>query len=382
MRSVCAVCGLLFLSSYSIAQKQDAIEWGNFLLRPELGVLGAYDNRVQADPNAAGDFYSELTAGVQLNKLPAKYSLSADALYGYRFYNEYALNNDDFYRLGAAIETAQNPFQWGVSVNWKKSLGYNAGDSSNPELPPGSILTDDVNRRLTVQGNVAYDKALTDKTSLKPSYRGVHYYQEFQTSETAEWQIHTADIQLRRRQNERVTYTLGSSYSLQINHDEEGYVGMLVVGAEGRATEKTTWLAEVGYANADYELSGTDHGAVSNLRGTWNATEKVSAYIFAGNDFQPGYDGPARWVYRLGYGANWQVLERLGLRASMLHDYQDVIGDNVIADPRLGIVRYFFNAGAGYQLTKQSTLNLGYRYAKDEKTPNQQVISLFLNYLF
>lgn len=362
----------------------ESLHWGWVVVRPDANVLGAYDNRVLFDEtteDASSDFYTEVAGGVSLNNLPARYNLSARAQYGYRFHSDNIDLNDDFYTVGGAVGTDQNPFKWGLSANMDKSLNYNTFYNPSTGEGPDSILTDGPNRRSIARGNMAYEKQLSEKTSIMPNYDAQHYYQEFQDFGTAEWQIHSVGIELRREHSAKTRFTVGGGYSLQVNDDEEGYIGMVEVGVESSMSDKISWRVSLGFSAAEYELSGSDQGGISNFRGVWQATEKVSAYIFGGNDYQPGYDGAARIVYRAGYGANWQLATRWTLSGSVLHDYQDSLGSDK-ASPGVGEVRHFFNANTGYKISKRFLLSLNGSYVNDEYAKNQTVASLGLNYSY
>lgn len=362
---------------------QEGFEWGSMRVRPEARAEASYSDRVILLPNdeADGDSYADLSAGVRLNNLPARYDLSAKALYGQRFYTEFTDLDDDFYSAGAAIDSSQDPFKWGLSTDYTKTLDYNTAYDPSTGQDLDSILVDGENRRSITQGNIAYDRLLTDKLSIMPGYALTHYYQDFTDTE-AEWQIHEASFDFRLRQSEQTLFTLGGSYSLQVNDDDDGKIAEITVGAEGRVTEKTTWSAEIGYAVADYEESGTDQGMVNAIRATWAATDKVSAYVFGGNDFQPGYNGgAARRVYRLGYGVEWRMLERLVIGGSVLHDYQEDVGGkgggaNAVTDE----VRHFLAAQAAYALTDHFSLTLGGRHDRDEFDPPESIATVGIEY--
>jgi hypothetical protein len=75
-------------------------------------------------------------------------------------------------------------------------------------------------------------------------------------------------------------------------------------------------------------------------------------------------------------------LEKISLQASVLHDYQDVIGSNVSNDPSLGTLRSFFDASLNYRIWSKITSGLSYRYVRDEETTDQQVVSLQLGYVY
>ena len=112
----------------------------------------------------------------------------------------------------------------------------------------------------------------------------------------------------------------------------------------------------------------------------WKATEKVSAYVFGGNDYQPGYDGSdARLVYRAGYGVTWQATTRLAVGGQVLHDYEkSVKTDDDISDG----VRNFITAQCAYDITKKLLLSLNGRYVDDEFDKSQTVFGLKLSYRY
>lgn len=363
----------------------EGVQWGGMDIRPEASVLEAYDNRVQFNETsgeAISDFYTEAAVAAALNNLSARYNLSARAQYGYRFYSENTDLNGDFYNAIVAVGTDQNPFKWGLSADVTKSLNYNTGYDPSTGEGPDSILTDAPNRLFVAQGNVAYEKQLAEKISIMPGYYIQHYFQEFQDTGTAEWQIHRGSVLLRHGYSSKTTFTLGGAYSLQVNDDEDGYVGTVEVGAESSMSDKTSWRASVGVAAADYELSGSGQSGILNLRVLWQASEKVSAYIFGGNNYQPGYGGgAARMVYRAGYGVDWQLATRWALSGSVLHDYQDTLGSSP-PSPGVGEVRHFLTANCGYDITKKLLLSLSGSYVNDEVEVDQTILSLGVDYRY
>jgi hypothetical protein len=367
-------------------QKVDGIELGQKLvLTPAVEVLGGYDNRVirATGRGAEGDFYSDLAAGAGLANRPSRYNLMANARYGYRSYAEYDNLNDDFYTLAASIGTKDGPLLWGASYDKTKTLDYNTIYNPATGQPPDSILTQSSKRSAT-HANVSYDSKRFSKTAIVPSYTFLHYVQEREGLDSSdEWQIHTTILKLRRQYSAQTRIYTGLVYSLQARDKEDGYIATAVIGAEHRLTDKTSWLAELGYAFADYELSGSDHGFVSNLRGNWQATKKVSAYVFGGDNFQPGYGGQAaRWVYRLGYGVKWQVVKKFSLQGAILHDYQQLIGDNTSINPLYGTVRNFIDFRAQYEPIDRISIAAGIRHNQDEYDPAQTILTLRVDYRF
>jgi hypothetical protein len=172
-------------------------------------------------------------------------------------------------------------------------------------------------------------------------------------------------------------------YTFQTNQDEDGRIATVLAGVSYDITDKTSWNAELGYALADYELSGTDQGFISRLQGNWQTTKKVSTYVFGGNSFQPGYGGgAARRVYRMGYGLNWQARQKLGFNGSVLHDYQEEIGGNQISDPAYGVIRNFITLQAHYLPFDRLSVIAGIRYNQDHIDPNQTVFTLRTVYRF
>jgi len=361
------------------------VEWGAVAIHPEASILGAHDNRVQFDRTsgkATSDFYSEVAGGLSIENLSARYSLSANGSYGYRFYTGNPDLNDDFYGIGGAVASGENPLKWGLSADIAKMLNYDTGYNPSTGDGPGSILVDGPNRSLTIQGNIGYEKQLTEKSSIVPGYNLQHHYQELPDSGTAEWQIHDLNIELQKKHSAKTQLTARGDYSLQVNNDENGSIGTIEVGAGSRMSEKVSWQASLGYSVANYEISGRDQSGVVNLRIFWQATEKVSAYVFGGNDYQPGYDsGAARMVYRVGYGASWSPFLRWVLGGSVLHDYQDSVGGGS-ASPGAGEVRNFLDAHCTYRIARRLLLSFSGRYVDDDLEASQTVFSLGLDYKY
>ena len=355
-------------------------------VKPTVEALAGYDNRVLnvSNQDAEGDFYSELAVAAYIANSDARYDLLLRGLYGYRSYTTYSALSDDFYDVGGSIKSDQNPLKLGFSTFLKKTLDYDT--SVNPSIgeEPGSVITDRTSTRLSTLANVSYEKQISERTSIEPGYDFWYYFQNFEEgfSDDAEWQVHRASLKLGYASTPKTKVTATGYYSVQVNDDEAGNIGSFRVGIESRSTEKTKWIAQVGVSAADYELSGSDQGFVSYLRGMWDITDKVSAYFFGGNDFQPGYSGgAARMVYRAGYGAGWRVVERWRLSAQLLHDYQDVLGGGSTR-PGVGEVRHFATAKVEYDITRSFSLALRGRYAVDEKPTDKAVVSLFAMYEF
>jgi len=379
---------LLLMPGWLFAQEAadpEGFRWGPVRIVPEARVLEAYDNRVRYNDvsgDASGDFYTEVVGGLSLNNLSARYNLSANARYGYRFYFDNTDLDDDFYDAGIAVASSQNPFKWGLSGDVAKSLNYNTAYDPSTGDGPGSILVDGSSRRSIIRGHLAYEKQVSDKISIIPGLSAQNYYQEFQDFSAAEWQTYNANVQLKHEYSTKTQFTLEGGYSAQVNNDEDGHIVSVEVGAASKMNDKISWQASVGFSAADYEVSGASQGGILNLRAAWQATEKVSAYVFAGNDYQPGFGGGgARMVYRAGYGVDWRIATRWALGGSMLHDYQDSVGGGS-ASPLTGEVRHFFNAQCSFDITKKLLLALGGSYVNDEFPVDQAVLSLSLDYKY
>jgi hypothetical protein len=306
------------------------IEIGSFLIRPAAKALGAYDNRVvidEADGDASGDFYSELSGAFSLENKPAMFGLSANGGFGQRFYNEYTELEGDFYHAGTSVNLDDNPVRLGLSAYMEKSLDYDTAydDSSNQE--PGTILTGDTSTRYTFRGDVGYEKGLTDKTSMMFGYGAWHYTQDFENTSDAEWLIHEGSLRLFYQSVATTRMFLSGSFFYQSNEVEDGIVGTMMAGMGRKLTDKTRWEAEVGVAMANYEESGSGQGLVGSIQGNWQITDKTSAYVSGSAGFQPGYGGGgARETRRIGYGMDWQIASRWSILGQVLHDTQEEHG--------------------------------------------------------
>ncbi len=379
-----ALGGLMLFAFLSQAQEtgeEKGFELGIFKIRPEAEVLGAYDNRVVINPsgnNADGDVYGEVAAALYLNNIDSRYEFYAKALLGYRFYETYTGLNNSFYDTTVLISSSQNPLKLGLSAHLKKSLDYDSFVDANSGGGPSSILTAKPSERFSSKANVGYEKQVTDKTSIKPSYDFWYYLQDFDEKGRSdeEWVVHRGSLELGYGYTQKTLLTLSGYYSLQMNDEENGNIGTVAIGARSRSTDKTGWVAQIGLAVADYEVSGTGQSVVSQIRASWQATEKVSTYILGGNHFQPGSGnkGGAQIVYRLGYGVDWRMVSRWRLKAQVLHDYtEDLIHQ---ASSNSEDIKHFLMAQTTYDLTRQIALSLTGKYINDELDADQMIISL------
>ncbi|MDF7826679.1 hypothetical protein P4B35_21800 [Pontiellaceae bacterium B12227] len=360
----------------------EGIRWKGVEILPKAVAVEAYDDRVQYDGagSASSDFYTEVSAGAEVRNLPARYNFSASGSYGYRFYSTYDSINDDFYDVSASVGSDANALQWSISSDLAKTLNYNKSYDPATGTGPDSILTDDTSRRLNTQGSISYVMPVSDKIAVVPVYALQHYYLE--GGESAEWLTHSAGAAMKYVYSPKTTFLVGGYYDLQIDDDENGNVFSVNVGAERVISDKTSLHALVGYGYANYDLSGSSQGVLSDIRAQWQATEKVSTYIFYGNDYQPGYGGnPARMLYRAGYGAGWQPLLKWTMGAQVLHSYEDPIGSD-IADSVYGGGRHFFTMQCRYAMTDKLALSLAGNYVNDEEPVNQTVVVLRLSYAY
>jgi hypothetical protein len=379
----------VILSGPALAQEivNQGIPLGNMVLRPWVDGSVAYDSRVRLNGvtgESDQDVYSQVAAGATLKNLPAVYTLSANASYGHRAYVEYTENDDDFYAAGASVGSGGSTgFRWQVGGDVAKTLNYDTLYDPAIGAAPPSILSDEASQRWSAQGTVSYSIPVSDKTVLVPEYTGVHYYQEIERGDTAEWQTHAVNLMLNHALSERLTLTAGGSYSLQTNDDEDGSVVTVSGGARGPLTDKSSWSIQGGMMYADYDLSGTDQGLVIDLQANWRATEKIFTYVFYGNRYEPGYSGGgARLVYRGGYGADWAFADRWTLGGQVLHDYDDEVGNGTATDAYGGSVDHFFAAQLSFQPTPRWSATLQGQYVNDEYATDQQVVSLSARYAY
>jgi len=378
---IVAVLLLPFLVLAQRAQNEGGFELGSVWIRPVTEVLGVYDDRVSINESSGdtdGDLYTELAAALYLENKPAQYDFSADASYGCRFYLDYAdLLDNDFYKAGVAVVSDERPLKLGLSSYLKKTLDYDTVYEASG-AGPGAILTRDTSTRYTTKASIAYEKNLTDKTSIVPGYDVWHYFQDFENEKDAEWQVHRASLQMGYGFTEKTKIFLTGDYGLQTNDDEDGTIGSVTVGAEGRFSDKTRWLVHIGIAAADYERSGTDQSVVGLLRANWEPTEKLSVYMYGSSNFQPSYsDSDARRVYRLGYGTTWRVVSRWSVMAQVLHDHQEELGGS----GGVGI-KNFISAKTEYGLTRRLSVGASIKYIMDKEESDQTIAALSATYRY
>jgi hypothetical protein len=362
--------------------RSEGFEIGPFVSRPGVEGRVAYDDRIATNSfGRVDDYYSELGVVVRLNNSDARYGVSASGEYGERFYSDFSNLNDNFYNARASLSSTQNPLQWGLSSGVSKSLSYNtAADASTGEGPEG-ILTDETSRIYTGNGNVSYEKRLSDRSVLTPSVGAAHYFQDFETDTNIVWQTYSVGCELAFAYSPETFITLSGDHSVQVNDDEDGTVSTVSIGTRSRATDKINWDGEVGVAFANYEESGSDQGLTGRLRMTWQVTEKVASYAFGGLEYQAGYRGSgARRIYRAGYGVNWQVNSRWMVSGQGLHNQDDELG--AAAPTRYEGVEHFFSVSTEHAITEKSSVSGAINFANDEFVPNQTVYSLGANLFF
>jgi len=378
-KTICTavLCLGVVVGAYAqLDRSEEGFEWGSFFIRPEVSAGVAYDNRVLTAPQVEGDVYSEASAGVRINNGPAKYGVAALANYGTRAYSEYSDLDDDFYRGSLSVGTREGIFNWDLSTDYRKSLNYDPRYNPYNGSGPDSILSDQPSIRSQTKGSVSYAIPTSERVSIVPEYGLWHYYQEFIDAYTAEWQVHRVSVPVKYAYTEKTLLSVGGGMAYQTNKEEDGYISSVYFGAESRATEKTSYSAYVGVSVADYEISGSQMSGVSDAKMVWRATEKLSAYVFGGNRFEPGYNGGvARMVYRAGYGGDWKMTKQWSLGAQGLHDYEEAVGSGAGAN-NYGDVSHFYTVRLGYTLPRWAEISLSGKYVMDEIDQNQTVIAL------
>ncbi|MDF7806272.1 hypothetical protein P4E94_02410 [Pontiellaceae bacterium B12219] len=372
---------LLSLCSYAQEAELEGCRLWRFILQPDAKITGAYDTRAYQDTSGAYDsgFYSELSAETSIKNEPAKYSFSGFALYGIRHYDEFSEKLSPFYNFSGALSQSESAFQWKLYASYAHTLTYQTAYDPSVGLVPGPILTSEESTQIQASALVAYDKELTEKMSLKPAYVLQHYDQSFETQSDADWQTHDVSIQLRRKHDDATVFTVGAYETLQVNSEEDGNIVTVMAGMEREVSEKIDLLVEIGYAYADYEVSGSGSSMVSNYRGTWNATDQLSLYIFGGTDFLPGYDASGATLQsRLGYGGGWKISSKIAVTASLLHNYQEAVDGAAVTDPW----QHFATLGLNYQFSRKLNAGIAYQYNRDGLEPDQQVGSVSTGYAF
>jgi hypothetical protein len=329
-------------------------ELGIFQVMPEAEVLGAFDK----EQGSEGDYYGEAAVGVDFENSEARYDIGGGASYGYRAYESNSDINDDFYDFSGEIASQKSPLKLSLWGQYKKTVDYDTTVNDGDGSDLGAILTRSTSERSSVRFATAYEKSVAGNSSLLPSYEAWYYNQTFEGAPDAEWQDHAVRLQYGYNLESLVVLTLSGSYSAQFSDLEDGTVVNISIGAQSRNREKVSWSARIGVSAVDYDISGTDEGVEADLSLRWQASEKISAYLFAETSYQLGYaaygGGSARQVYRAGYGGAWAMLERLRLNVQFLHDRQQ----SIQAEPTLD--RFFTTAGIEYDVLRMATLALGF----------------------
>ena len=372
----------LAVSTSILAQSsgtREGLKLGPLIVRPSIDAEAGYDDRASiVAGKGVEEVYSQWGAAVGLSNDAARYGFTADAKYGQRYYRDNSELNDDFYSLGASLSSARNSIQWGLASSLTKSLSYNTlVDSTAAEAPVG-ILTDETTRNITASAGLSYEHAITERTGISPYVGATHFFQDLGTQTNAEWQTYNAGCEVAFAYSDRTLLSLVADHGVQVNDDEDGSVSSLTVGSRSRATDNITWDAEIGFASADYDISGTDQGLTANLRIIWQLTEKVSMYAFGGQDYQPGYDGNgAREVYRAGYGADWQLSPRWSFSGQGLHNYEKNIGAG--SGDLYDGVEHFYSISTTHSLTDRAAVSCGINYANDEYEVDQLIYYIRLS---
>jgi hypothetical protein len=381
MKSWCCFVAGMMLAGTVLAQWEEPSElvlFDNLLLIPSVGVLGAYDSRVATDErrkNAESDLYGEAEVAAVLKNRGGAYVFNARGLYAQRYYSDYTELSDNRYNLGAGLGAEGEALSWNLGADARKTLNYETTVDTSTGQGPGSVLSDEVRNIYTFNAGAEYAGYISDKTELTPSYEYRYRYEDPEESESTRWQEHNVGLELASRHTDVTTLTLTGSYSYQIDEEENGHVVRLLVGARGRITDLTKWTAQIGLAGARYDESGTDQAVIGNMRGIWQASEKVSAYLFGGNDYQPGYNGSgARMLYRLGYGTQWAMRERWSSGLQVLHSYQKAVGRSTNSYSEK--VFSFINANLHHKMANRLAADMNFRYVHDDYEEDKVVVSI------
>lgn len=376
---------LMILISLNAVLAEDGVPDKGFTLgtvhfSPEVQAGVAHDSRAATQSGeVVDDVYSEVEGRLAFQNLPARYRFDGEVRYGYRFYNDLSEINDDFYSARFSLGTSDSPLMLTFMTEVSKDLDYRT--DFDPNSGTDRVLTDAPNLRSLTLGTIGYDQKVTEYFSIQPSYSFEHYYKELTESteeDVAEWQVHSGKLELRRIISEKTLVNLGGALAQQVNKDENGTIGTVYAGGEGRFTDKLNWRMKLGFSAVDYELSGQEYSGVSDLYVGWNTTEKLTMYTFAGNEFQPGYSGEAaRLVSRAGYGLNWKFYANWALSGDGLHSHEEALGSTVLGSYE-GF-KHFFNLNIRYRFMKNLELAAGGAYTRDELEDDKLVVRLRLS---
>jgi len=349
--------------------EDQGIRLGIFHVSPSVRLLGAYDKEKGAD----GDYFGETEVGAKFENSEARYDVGGSVAYGYRAYDTYSALDGDFYGISGMVASQESPLKLSLNGQQIKTVDYDVRVEDGAGSNLGAVLTRSSSTRSSVRVAADYEKPVTGNTALAPGYEGWYYRQTFEGFDDAEWQEHKALLRYGYNLESLMVLFVSGSYAVQYSDLENGSVANFSVGAESRTQEKTSWKALIGVSAADYEQSGTDVGVEASVNARWQVTDKVSAYLFGGTSYQPGYvgygSGGARQVYRVGYGGEWAILDRLRLSAQLLHDRQEEIQSGLV------INRDFANAQLQYEIARIITVALGGGYTKDDVDSDRMVVS-------
>ena len=368
------ICSASVVALNATASDVQGIRLGGFQIKPQLRVLGAHDKEQGAD----GNFFSEAEMSAGFQNSEARYDLGGSLSYGYRAYDSdvnTTTNSNldgDFYGVGVTVASQESPLKWTLTGQQKKTVDYDirVADGAGSDL--GAVLTRSTSTRASVRVATEYEKSVAGNAALLPGYEGWYYRQTFDGTPDAEWHEHTARLRYGYNLESLIVLSLSGSYTAQFSGQENGAVANVSIGVESHDQEKLSWKAQVGVSAADYEQSGSDQGMEASLNARWQATDKVSAYVFGSTSYEPGYagygGGTARRVYRAGYGGDWAILDRVRINAQLLHDRQEEIESGLATD------RHFAMAQVQYEIARRIVLALGGSCAWEDIDPDRSVI--------
>lgn len=386
---LCGIAWMVFSAIGAVAQVEQVpsgVKIGAVRFYPRLDATASYSDRVvQNGDDAEGDFYTEAAAGVSTSNGDARYRLSADGTLGYRSYGEYSSMDGDFYSVSTTLASSESPLQIAAQGRYQKSFGYGSGLRSEAGVEDlATILGDGESYRTSLDLSLGYAIPLSERTTIVPSGQASYNRQEVGSTGNAEWQEYGIYLSSIYSASEKTDFTLAAMVRQQVNDDEDGGIVGAMAGIRRSVGERLDLDASVGMGYADYELSGSGEGVLSDLRLTWNVSDKVALTAFGESDYMPGYEGSGAVMgYRAGYGATWQPVERWGFSVSAVHDYREDAGDgDAVSDPQTGEVRSFFSAGTTYAVNRRLTLSLVGSHNDDEWDTPQNIVSLRAGYVY
>ena len=330
-----------------VGAQEEGIKLGAMQFHPFVAMELTSDDNVFQTADGLDDTYMEWSAGARLNRETDTFLFDSSAWYAHRMYSEYDERDANRWGIAGRVRGESDKTFGTLMLDMRQVEDYDQAPVYG-DVPSGFEGTVDVafDRTAGNEPRRIFDALagggylLSDALSIMGGYSfyAVDYYEG--STPLDGWVENALGLEVSGKMTDKAVVFVNTQFGAQTGDGapfgDQAEVFTARLGVKNKLTDKSTLRAALGVTH--YNTSMDNYTEPSfELNGLWNATEKVTVFIYGRNEVQPvGNGSDIQMSARGSTGVNYAFSRVLSMVVSGSMVYDRYLNDTTLPGGQTG----------------------------------------------